>query len=816
MWLILCFSYTINHLTEQAAVKAGLGFDAPGGNNWTTRHNSGSEYDEGTLRLDLDDLGGEVCLLDWGDDHSAPIVSVPNRHLQQHSALRGGVTIVLHQESKSTPHGKLYRRMTRLEGNEFVKALPDIAVDPILFDIQDIPRACMAIQQDWERGGLNRLTAWNLRQLLMRRLNDRISGKIPSHTGTVDILLTGCEVSLWLAEQFATDLQKAFPRLSVKAVSSNKLLGVFGQDLAIPSVGYPISSGNPDLHDTIIIIVSHSGGTFAPLACSNLLQATTQSIFVVASEWDTQVGKQLRSMAEGSMSASHIFSTDIGLRPAEPCSISVAATQQLLTLIFEHLCLTILSKKEYRHLSGALITEADLRALERCNRECIGALENIVGVDRTGKRFEGNGSHTEKTLRAAGQLWSDHVLENARAYIMSFVYVFATVTSGFPLVTGLALASGLNIEWALYITRFIDAAIYFLLPQINIIILRLIQNRNLRHRMVGRTVVIADIPWVAQAADAFLSKIFACSYSIAGLNVLHGNPADHLVHRHTHRVVRGTLMLAGRPDGRLSALTSAEATVCLSVNQASSIQSLGGTCESITIGHNPSGMNLTLRNIFLESHRPQFLCERMLDQEHRRLSLSNGIVNKCVNVNTSPHFLLGCYIRWNKRACDVGVDNDDDVETMQHRLIDRIIREKVKAKRRQQGFKEMDASRHHRSIGAIDCSFLGKDGELGVDEFVAAYQELDSSIARDDLVRFFNEIDTDNTGFLSVHQCTAAAERTTAEVRSLFLLVSVDIMFTSMILSCLVSSRLVSHVNFTFPNSSCFVRLAQSLTQTRD
>jgi hypothetical protein len=738
-------------ITEQAAVKAGLNFNAPGGNDWTTRHNSGSEYDEGTLRLDLDDLGGEVCLLDWGNHQGAPIVSAPNRHLQQHSALRGGVAIVLHQESKSTPHGKLYRRMTPLEGNEFVKALPDAAIDSILYDIQDIPRACKAIQQDWANGGLNRLTGWNLRQLLMRRLNDRISGKIPSHAGTVDILLTGCEVSLWLAEQFASDLQKAFPRLFIKSVSSNKLLGVFGQDLTIPSVGYPISSSNPDLHDTIVIIVSHSGGTFAPLACSNLLQASTKSIFVVASEWDTQIGKQLRSMADGSMSASHIFSTDVGLRPAEPCTISVAATQQLLTLVFEHLCLTILSKKEFRHLSGALITESDLRTLERCNRECIRALENIVGVDCTGKRLEGARLETEQTLRHSGQLWSDHVLENARAYVMSFVYIFVTVTSGFPIVTGLAIAGGLDMEWALYITRFIDAAIYFFLPQINIIILRLVQSRNLRHRMVGRTIVIADIPWVAQAADAFLSKIFACSYSIAGINVLHGNPTDHLVHRHTHRVVRGTLLLAGRPDGRLSALTSAEATVCLSVSQASSIQSLGGTCESITIGHNPSGMNLTTRNIFLGTHRPQFLCERMLDQEHCRKSLAKGIVDNSGQSNTSPHFLLGCYMRWSKRASGVGID-DDDVETMQQRLIERIIREKVKAKRRHQGF--------------VDSSNDGRGGELRVDEFVAAYQVLDSSIAREDLVRFFNEIDADNSGFLSVRQCTAAAERPSFEVRS--------------------------------------------------
>jgi hypothetical protein len=93
---------------------------------------------------------------------------------------------------------------------------------------------------------------------------------------------------------------------------------------------------------------------------------------------------------------------------------------------------------------------------------------------------------------------------------------------------------------------------------------------------------------------------------------LSGNPSDHLVHRHTHRVVRGTLAIFGRPDGRLSALSTAEASVCLSVNQASSIQSWGGTCESITIGHNPFKLDLTKNGIFLKRHRPLFFCERLL------------------------------------------------------------------------------------------------------------------------------------------------------------------------------------------------------------
>ena len=55
--------------------------------------------------------------------------------------------------------------------------------------------------------------------------------------------------------------------------------------------------------------------------------------------------------------------------------------------------------------------------------------------------------------------------------------------------------------------RLMDAVVYFWMPQIACIFLRLVQGRNILHRMVGRTVVIGDIPWVAQAGEAFLSKV---------------------------------------------------------------------------------------------------------------------------------------------------------------------------------------------------------------------------------------------------------------------------------------------------------------------
>lgn len=132
---------------------------------------------------------------------------------------------------------------------------------------------------------VNRMTAWNLANCVRTRLNARVDGTIDFHGGQIDILVTGCEVSLWVAEQFVSDLQKSFPKLVIRAVSSNKLLGLFGQELAMPCTGFPYSQKSMDLKDPIVIIVSHSGGTFGPLACSNLLQSFSSSIFAVTSEW---------------------------------------------------------------------------------------------------------------------------------------------------------------------------------------------------------------------------------------------------------------------------------------------------------------------------------------------------------------------------------------------------------------------------------------------------------------------------------------------------------------------------------------------------
>jgi len=724
--------------SEQAAVKAGLSVSTPGGDILASVHGGENGDDNAAVRLDLDDLNGEVCLLDWGKGE--PAVSVPNALCKRYTLMGGSVTIVLSKEGDSAitnviPKSKslkslpamidagLFHRMTRLEGNSLIKPLLVESDDLVLSDIQDIPKILRNLQEDWRNRpqgpvSLNRLTAWNLARCLKKRLQRHADGRTKS-VDSCDILVTGCEVSLWLAEQFASDLQKAFPSLKIKSISSNKILGLFGQDIPVPTIGFPYSAKTCDFNDSVVIIVSHSGGTFAPLATSNLLQSSTRSIFVVASEWDTQIGKQLRGMKTSGQFESRIFSTDVGVRPAEPCSVSVAATQQLLTQIFMHISLVILENAHYRKLTGAIVTEDDLKELERCNQMNIEALEQIVGCKANGEKID---TVTERELRIAGDVWADHVLEGVKGWIISFVYIVGTVTAGYPLITGVATACGLVVTWAFYITRFFDALIYVFIPQISITLIRLVQGRNLKHRMTGRTVVIGDVPWVAQSADAFLSKIFACSYSAAGINVLSANPSDHLVHRHTHRVVRGALLLVGRPDGRLSALTSAEATTCLSLNQASSIQSFGGTCESMTIGHTPFKLPLSKGAIFLQRHRPLYLCEKLVLEREGEKNLDGK----------SPGSLLGVYSNLADESAEISV------HSLTHRnSVSLLTGAAVKAK-----------NKSHNLRAVFDEIDVNGDGGLCLTEFIAAYMKVDQSLSEAQITKLFRDADEDNSGEL--------------------------------------------------------------------
>ncbi len=67
--------------------------------------------------MDLDDLGGEICLLDWGDDHYASVSAIPVPKSSQHVQLMYGcVSMLVVQETASVGSKSFKPRVVPIEG----------------------------------------------------------------------------------------------------------------------------------------------------------------------------------------------------------------------------------------------------------------------------------------------------------------------------------------------------------------------------------------------------------------------------------------------------------------------------------------------------------------------------------------------------------------------------------------------------------------------------------------------------------------------------------------------------------------------------
>ena len=114
----------------------------------------------------------------------------------------------------------MWHRRLQLDGNPLLTALqPASCEDPVGHDLLEIPKALARITADFDSKGddskeghsFNRITAWTFTSKLRQRLKRHLDG---SHDGSIDLLITGCEVSLWIGEQFASDLQLVYPKAS--------------------------------------------------------------------------------------------------------------------------------------------------------------------------------------------------------------------------------------------------------------------------------------------------------------------------------------------------------------------------------------------------------------------------------------------------------------------------------------------------------------------------------------------------------------------------------------------------------------------------
>jgi hypothetical protein len=86
-------------------------------------------------------------------------------------------------------------------------------------DLRVVPAVLSAIDKAWAAPqSIERITGQSLADCLVGCMLRRMEKNLD----TIDLLIGGVEVSLWMAEQWAADLRTVFPQLNVTTVSANK------------------------------------------------------------------------------------------------------------------------------------------------------------------------------------------------------------------------------------------------------------------------------------------------------------------------------------------------------------------------------------------------------------------------------------------------------------------------------------------------------------------------------------------------------------------------------------------------------------------
>lgn len=323
---------------------------------------------------------------------------------------------------------ELWKRLVPLTGNPLVQPLPLLSGaatrDPVGADIEAIPKVLARIKDEWLDGeSLNRQTATAFARMIVERMVLNAAPRVmTSHDARdVDLLIVGCETSLWIAEQFAADLGRALPKLAVQTVSANKLLAMFGTKQAETTItGFRLNTGLWDIHNAAVLVVSQSGQTFPVLHATRLLKHRLgERVFVVtgaglslhdgrsrqgdhttnsaagaasaapaflgrspldrllqgplncpppsSGEFDTKLGLAVgQKMASVYPFCARIFSNFSGWRPAEPTTVAAVAAHATLTellLFLLHAFTVELSAQQRSDLLGMVMPRDDVRCL---------------------------------------------------------------------------------------------------------------------------------------------------------------------------------------------------------------------------------------------------------------------------------------------------------------------------------------------------------------------------------------------------------------------------------------------------------------------
>ncbi|MDJ0634651.1 MAG: hypothetical protein QNJ34_15795 [Xenococcaceae cyanobacterium MO_188.B29] len=555
-------------------------------------------------RLDLDQKVGEIAL-----------VSARN------------ISIYSMSEKIEITNADLEKRWISMENHPYlphIKYPQNDNKDPVESDSREIPVILEEIKLSWQNStSLNCQSADYLVSLLcakVQRLEQKREEMLRAGLTSnlqqlpiVDLLITGVENSLWLGEKFAQDLKLIFPWLNIQAISSNQVLQQLSQDFRSLQLG----------QDSIVLAITQSGQTFPTVQAINTFdylyrQELIGELFILTGELGSFLGSPVLQPNLPENSDRHkVFVNGSGRRTAEPATIAVAAAQQTLTELLFYIAKKIRTTFPESSPFGMTLTEESLDILEKIKQDFLDInVVQIMGITPTGKAID---TPTKQKLLKGGRKWALHITESPTAWAIHAFYVLITVGWAIPFGYTIPLAKTLlsailwlgNIpqDWFLLeiinpVVTLVDIGIYIFGSWLWTLGLRLFQGRQLLARMGKRTLVIGDVFWVNELLKSYVSKLFALSYGIASLEVHGANPQDDLLHDFAHRVVRGTLLFLGIPDGRRNhKFKQRENTAIMTGKQANGIRNINVGPEVLVMGSNPEIAHKGFTNaIILESN----------------------------------------------------------------------------------------------------------------------------------------------------------------------------------------------------------------------
>eukprot|EP01038_Epipyxis_sp_PR26KG_P007438 gene7438-10134_t len=223
----------------------------------------------------------------------------------------------------------------------------DPKVDLVAADLSITPTVLEAIDRAWRNPhSMQRIAGDDLANHLMKCMKRRMIAK----RDTIDFLIVGVEVSLWVAEQWAADLRNVFPMLNIVTTSSNKMLGLDNNNptkVFFPGSDEVSSSKIDDF--TCALLISQSGQTFPTLHATRIIAIyVKQKLWLLTGCINSKMEQALSEwyISHGLMyGKNRVLNNLSGNRPAEPSSVAVAATWHTLTQAL--LAFANITKKEF-------------------------------------------------------------------------------------------------------------------------------------------------------------------------------------------------------------------------------------------------------------------------------------------------------------------------------------------------------------------------------------------------------------------------------------------------------------------------------------